>query len=191
MTSIQVEYWKNEEARRHNLNIERLTGEQQAELARHNYQQEQIGYAQASASALQAQAAMKQADIQYRLSQLQELRTQSDISLNMYHMNLMRSQAEYNAANTGYVKARTYQQELESGVYGMFGSQLAAADLSYRTQQYYESSARTENLRSLSETEKYKRAQLAGDAIKSGISALDTLFGSNKDKSLFKRFFNK
>lgn len=191
MTSIQVEYWKNEETKRHNLIMERLTGEQQTELARHNYQQEQIGYAQAASSAVQAQAAMKQADIQYRLSQLQELRTQSDVSLNLYHMNLMRSQAEYNAANTGYVKARTYQQELESGVYGMFGSQLAAADLSYRTQQYYESSARTENLRALTETEKYKRAQYAGQAINSGVNALDTLFGRDKDSSVFSKFFKK
>lgn len=191
MTSIQVEFWKNEEARRHNLNMERLTGEQQQELARHNYQQEQIGYAQASASALQAQAAMKQADIQYRLSQLQELRTQSDISLNMYHMNLMASQVDYNKANAGYVRARTAQQELETGVYSMYGPQLAAADLSYRTQQYYESASRTENLKAQTETEKYKRAQYLGQTVNSGVNALDTLFGTKKDSSLFQKFFKK
>lgn len=191
MTNLQVEYWKNEEARRHNLVLERLTGEQQAEVVRHNVRQESIGFAQASASALQAQAAMKQAEIQYRLSQLKELETQSQLSLNMYHMDLFKAQAEYQRANVDYTAARTEQQRLESGVYSMYGPMLAAADLSSRTQQYYESSARTKYLTEQAETEAYRRAQLVTQAVQNGVNSVTTLFG-NKSKdnksSIFRLF---
>lgn len=191
MTNLQVEYWKNEEARRHNLVLERLTGEQQAEVARHNVQQESIGYAQASASALQAQAAMKQAEIQYRLSQLRELETQSQLSLNMYHMNTLQSQAELNRANAGLSSARTAQQELESGVYTMYGPMLASADLSFRTQQYYESSARTKYLTEQAETEAYKRAQMVTQSVENGVNTLNTLFGKKDNKFSLKHIFGK
>lgn len=177
MTSIQIEYWKNMEAQRHNLAMEKLTGEAQSEVARHNVQAERIGYAQASASYLQAQAAQRNAEINYRLSQLQELKTQYERQVAYHQMSLIDAQARNQNSQAGYNMAKTAQQELETGVYSMYGTMQAAAQLSLTTQEYYRSSAQTDLYRAEAASEPWKRAQYATGAVEKGVNVITSLLG--------------
>lgn len=177
MTSIQIEYWKNMEAKRHNYQMEKLTGEAQAEVARHNVQAERIGYAQASASYLQAQAAQRNAEINYRLSQLQELKYQYERQIAYHQMSLIDAQARNQNSQADYNMARVAQQELETGVYSMYGTMQAAAQLSLTTQDYYKSSAQTELYRAEAASEPYKRVKYVTDAAEQSVGVLKTLFG--------------
>lgn len=191
MTSIQIEYWKNMENKRHNFQMEKLTGEAQAEVARHNVQAERIGYAQASASYMQAQAAQRNAEINYRLSQLQELKYQYERQIAYHQMSLMDAQARNQNSQSGYNMARTAQQELETGVYSMYGAMQSAAQLSLTTQDYYRSSAQTDLYRAEAATEPYKRVQYVFNSANQGVSAFKSLFGDKTNSkgilSLFKK----
>lgn len=193
MTSIQIEYWKNMENQRHNTTMERLTGESQSEIARHNVRSEEIGFLQAQASSLAAQAAMKQAEIQYRLSQLQEIKTQYERDVARYQMSYLRAQTETQKSITSLNEAKTYQQQLESGVYAKYGAYTAASNLYYQKQQYNESVARTEYLKEQAKTEAYKRWQYATSSAKSGVDAWNNLWKSNyrkkKDEDILSEYF--
>lgn len=191
MTSIQIEYWKNMENKRHNFQMEKLTGEAQAEVARHNVQSERIGYAQASASYMQAQAAQRNAEINYGLYRLQQLKYEYEKQIAQHQMSLIDAQARNQSSQADYNMAKSAQQELETGVYSMYGPLQAAAQLSLTTQDYYRSSAQTELYRAEAGTEPYKRIQYITSAANQGISVITSVFGDKaKQKgilSLFKK----
>lgn len=182
MTSLQIEYWKNRESQRHNIQMENLTGQQNAETAKHNRESERIGYAQAAAAQAQASAAMRQAEIQYRLSQLQELRTEYDVQIAKHQMQLIDAQAAYQRSSTALNYAKQAQQELETGVYSIYGSLAAAADLSYKTQQYYQSQAHTELMREQATTENYRRIQYVTQSAQQGVSTIQSVLQLFKKK---------
>lgn len=114
MTNLQIEYWKNRENVRHNMAMERLTGEAQSEQARHNVESERVGYAQAYAAQLQAENAARLGYLQFQLASYERKKLNAEA-------NLTQAKAEY--------------QTLQNSVYkkygeGMYTSQLynVAAD---------------------------------------------------------------
>lgn len=148
MTNQQIEYWKNMESKRHNFAMEKLTGEQNAEVVTHNRASEQIGYMQASAAQTQAAAAWRQALVQERLSQLQELRTEYDIQIARHQMDYLDSQTSNMKANAELTKAKTAYQTMDNAVFALWGSRSAAADYKYTRARAAESTAHTSLMQS-------------------------------------------
>jgi hypothetical protein len=120
MTSIQVEYWKNMENKRHNYRMEALTGEAQAEVARHNVQQEQIGYAQARAAQAQAWASQQNAETNRKLYELQQIRTEFDRQIAQHQMYLLDAQEKKTYAERDLTQAKATYQQYENDVYKLY-----------------------------------------------------------------------
>lgn len=129
MTSIQVDYWKNREAERHNMVMERLTGESQAEVVRHNIQQERIGYAQAAAAQAQAWASQYNAETNRKLYELQQIRTDFDKQIAQHQMSLYSAQEKKTLAERDLTQGKAYHQDMENDVYKLYRYNNAYASL--------------------------------------------------------------
>lgn len=146
MTSIQVEYWKNFETQRHNLEMERLGKSEFGEAVRHNKQAEAIGFAQAAAAQWQARVAEFRAQTDQAYYRLAETKQNYEIALLNTQAQVQRTQAKLNEANASLANARAFQQELESGVYQQYGEDQARANYHGTVAKTYDTWAHFGNL---------------------------------------------
>lgn len=105
MLDYQVQYWKNEEAKRTNLANEAI-----------KYEQNRIAQQQADAAAEQARIAGINAQINAKNAETQRMKAQYDYELGKYQAKaaLTSAQANWQNALTNIEKQSTYQQATNS-----------------------------------------------------------------------------
>lgn len=112
MTANQIEYWKLQEQRRHNIVTEGYEGEYKKAQTQYTYASMDLIGAQIATEGTKQALNLASAGAQESAAALNYERINTELTQQDYN----RAQAEYVGANTDYVNARTVGQEQENRV---------------------------------------------------------------------------